>query len=345
MPTREEVVEAVQRCGSKRGAARELGVDPNTIKWHLGMAERWGARETLQDLNPIPEGIPVESLIDRRIGDYSARAAIVKAQSFRRIGVKIDGPIGILHMGDPHVDDDGTDIELLFRHTELTRKTEGLYAANIGDMTNNWIGRLVRLYAEQGTSAKQGREIAEYFLKSADWLYLVGGNHDYWTGGTGVLDWYAKQAGLYQSGQFHYHGVRMGLEFYNGFQCRINSRHDFRGTSEMNNVYGGQKEAKMAFHDHIMVCGHRHISGYGTVSNPAPETGDGEVGIISHCIRVGSYKKIDSFAREKGLPYQNFSPAIMTIINPSAVRESAKIHVALDPEDGAEYLTWLRNRK
>jgi len=332
--------------GSIRAVARALGVDKATVAYHLN---RWTDRDDIypatEVINEIPLGVPIDQLVARRCQEYEMKAAKTKAQGFRRIKVNVDGPVGILHFGDPHVDDDGTDLGLVMRHAELTRTTEGLFGANIGDVTNNWIGTLARLYGEQGTSKEQGREIAEYFLKSVDWLYLIGGNHDFWSAGAGVLDWFAQQYGYMKAGQFQYHGVRLGLEFPNGIQIRINARHDFRGASEHHPTHGPAKAARFGYQDHIIICGHRHTSGYELAANPDPLTGDGEVGILSHCIRVGAYKKIDSFAREKGLPYQNFAPGVVTILDPYAAREVNKVKVFLDPEHGADYLTWLRRRK
>lgn len=340
--TAAQVAEAYQRVGTKRGAARELGIDPQAVRWHLS---RWDARSAIVADQPMPEGVSIEELLRRRSLDYNAKAEAAKAASFRAMNVKMDGPIGILHFGDPHVDDNGTDIDTLLHHAKLTRETEGLFGANIGDVTNNWVGTLARLYGEQSTSASDGRKLAQYFLEAVDWLYIIGGNHDYWTHGAGVLDWFAKQYGYMASGQFQYHGVRLGLRFPNGKEFRVNARHDFRGASEHHPTHGPAKAARFGFYDHIIICGHRHISGYEIAVNPDPLTGDGEVGLISHCIRVGSYKKIDSFAREKGLPYQNCSPAIVTIIDPRAESETKKVQVFLDVDTGADYLTWLRKRK
>lgn len=330
---------------SERKIARELGLHRKTINYHLAK-QTWDSAAALQDVDTIPEsGLPVEAIIAQRIDEYRCKAASIKAQAMRRIKVNMRGPIGVLHFGDPHIDDDGTDIGELFKHAELTRTTEGLFGANIGDVTNNWVGNLARIYGEQNTSAKRGRELAEYFLKSVDWLYIVGGNHDYWSKGTGVLDWFAKQYGYLESGRFQYHGVRLALEFPNGKEVRINARHDFRGSSEHHPTHGPAKAARMGFCDHIAVCGHRHQSGYEIVVSPDPTTGDGETGLITHAIRVATYKKIDSFQREKGFPYNNTGPGVVTVINPHATKESNLVQVFLDAEHGADYLTWLRGKK
>ena len=348
MVTDAEILNAIRDGKSGRQIASELGCHRRRVSRLMkdgAATPRWGADDTYDVTDELPPGdIPVEQLIATRIQQYDLKAARAKAQSFRAINIKMPGVIGILHFGDPHIDDDGTDIGQLMRHAELTRTTEGLYGANIGDTTNNWVGRLARLYADQATSAKQAQQLAEYFLKSVDWLYIVGGNHDYWSHGGGVLDWFAKQYGYMESGQFQYHAVRLGLRFPNGREVRVNARHDFRGSSEHHPTHGPAKAARMGFTDHIAICGHRHQSGYEIVVNPDPLTGDGETGLITHAIRVATYKKLDSFQREKGFPYNNTGPGVVTVIDPYANKESNLVQVFLDPEHGADYLAWRRKK-
>ena len=37
-------------------------------------------------------------------------------------------------------------------------KTDGLFGGNLGDIQNNWIGRLQALYGQQSTSAKESSD-------------------------------------------------------------------------------------------------------------------------------------------------------------------------------------------
>jgi hypothetical protein len=80
------------------------------------------------------------------VGPWKHKAA--EARRLIPIRIKVDGPIGIAHFGDPHVDDDGTNIELLEQHVKVVNATDGLFAANVGDYRNNWVGRLARLWAD-----------------------------------------------------------------------------------------------------------------------------------------------------------------------------------------------------
>jgi len=249
------------------------------------------------------------------------------------VTVKLDGPIGILHVGDPHVDDDGTDIGALRRHTELVRQTRGLFAGNVGDTTNNWVGRLARLYADQSTGAKEAWALAEWLVGRCDWLYLVAGNHDAWSGAGDPLKWIARQQGAL----YHETNVRLGLNFPNGREVRINIRHDFAGHSMYNPAHGAMKAALMGVKDHVLVNGHKHVSGYGVIK-------DGNSGLIAHCIQVASYKVHDRYARERGFRDQHISPCAVTIIDPDA-SEASLVQMFWEPEHASEYLTWLRKKR
>jgi hypothetical protein len=248
--------------------------------------------------------------------------------------IKIPGAIGILHFGDPHVDDDGTDIEALERHTDLVRKTEGLFAANVGDTTNAWAGRLARLYADQATSAAQAWRIAEWFIGRCDWLYMIGGNHDLWMGAGDPLKWITRQQdALYKASE-----ARIALRFPNGLEVRINARHDHSGSSIWNPAHGPMKAALMGTRDHLYVAGHKHESAYSVLK-------DAISGITMHAMKVASYKIYDRYAKERGFRDNCLSPCALTTINPALPPDHPDlVKVWWDPEEGADYLTFLRRR-
>ena len=104
-----------------------------------------------------------------------------------------------------------------------------------------------------------------------------------------------------------------------------------------NTVHGVSKAAQMGWRDHILTCGHKHTSGYTPIKDPAS-------GLLSHCIRVASYKTHDRYADEKGLPDQNFTENVVTVIDPDAASERHLVTVFLNVEEGAEFLTWKRSK-
>jgi len=288
------------------------------------------------DREATPTEISIDELLIDRKRAYARRAQRAAAQKLTPIRVNLDGPIGIAHFGDPHIDDDGTNIELLERHIKLVNRTEGMFAANVGDYRNNWVGRLARLWAQQTTSAANARVLLKWLIGSTDWLYLVGGNHDAWTSNDDdPVKWLAEQAGaLHQPFM-----ARIELRFPNRRSIRVNARHDFKGYSEWNTAHGPAKAARLGWRDHILTCGHTHVSGYNVLKDPAS-------GLISHAIRVASYKIHDHYAVQEGLPDQNIFMCPVTIINPAkADDDPACVTTIFDPEMGADFLRFLRRRK
>ena len=202
------------------------------------------------------EDIPVEDLIKHRLKLYKQKQVAKDSRQLVNIDININGPIGIAHFGDPHVDDDGTDLSQIIAYSDIINETEGMFAGNLGDIQNNWIGRLATLYGQQSTSARESWKLSEYFVNKLDWLYLVAGNHDVWSGDGDPLEFIMRDhKGLYERW-----GARMNLRFPNGKQIRINARHTFKGNSMWNTAHGVAKAAQMGWKDHILTCGHTHVS-------------------------------------------------------------------------------------
>ena len=334
--------------GIRVHAARDLGLSVRCVLEHAKRLESKGIKGIATtyhapvvdkhtfEFTPIPDNdIPIEQLIEHRKRQFTHKQAHEEASKLIPIRIKLLGAIGILHFGDPHVDDDGTDLEALERHTALVNKTPGMFAVNVGDTTNNWVGRLARLYADQSTSAAQAWRLAEWFVKRCDWLYMIGGNHDLWSGSGDPLRWIAKQQNtLYRASE-----ARIALQFPNGQSVRVNARHDHAGSSIWNPAHGPMKAAIMGTRDHIYVAGHKHESAYSVLKDPAS-------GIAMHALKVASYKVYDRYARDRGFRDNTLSPCAVTIINPALNDNHPDlVKVFWEPEEGARYLTYLRKKK
>lgn len=329
-------------------AAKILGVCPSAVSIRKrkleGQGESFPRAGRLTPRPPefsVPEipddDVPIGELIAQRKRKFEKRRDYEEAVKLIPVTVKIKGAIGILHYGDPHVDDDGTDIGALEEHAAIVRSTPGLFAATVGDMTNNWIGRLARLYAEQSTSAKQAWRICEWFVEQnrGHWLYLVGGNHDGWSGAGDPLQWITRQNdALYRASE-----CRMQLNFPGGRAVRVNCRHDFQGHSQWNPAHGPMKALALGVRDHLATCGHKHESAYSVLKDPTE-------GITMHALKIASYKVYDRYAKEKGFRDQTLSPCAVTTINPALPDDHPDmVKVWWDPREGADFLTYLRGRK
>jgi hypothetical protein len=333
----QQTIDAAAEHGSIAAAARALDIPESTFRNRFLSAQKAGFLPTLIDPVILPAELgPVEELIDRRKEQFNRKTRAVAARRLIPVRVRLDGPIGVVHFGDPHIDDDGTDIQKLQTHVGVVNKTEGMFGANVGDLQNAWIGRLAHLFGEQSTSRAEAWQLTEWLVTSVNWLYLVGGNHDIWAGaGQGAgdpVEWMTKK----QTGVYEAHGARLSLKFPNSKAVRINCRHDFSGHSMWNTAHGPAKAIQMGWRDHILTCGHKHTSGYQVLKDPAS-------GLISHAIRVAGYKIHDRYADEKGLPDQNIAPAFVTIINPIFDDNDPRLVTTIfDVEEGADYLTYLR---
>ena len=350
-----EVVRVYRETGcSARGTAEKLKVSRHTIMRRvaraieLGMLSpdeklQWGeiAQMSYESEKPDPlfeppslvqEDIPVEELIERRLHDFQRKAEAYESRKLIPIKIKEPGPIGLIVFGDPHVDDDGCDWPSLLRDVEIAKKTPGMVAGNVGDLQNNWVGRLSRLYGEQSTSKRQAWQLTEWLATEVPWLFLIKGNHDLWTGTGDPLD-YMKIPG---QGVLEAWSVRMALQLPNGREVRVNCRHDFPGHSQWNLVHGVSKAAQMHYSDHILLAGHKHVSGYNIVMQ--------QDGMLSHCIRVGGYKKYDSYAKVGGFEDHNFASSCVCVINPEAETATGLVQIFWDVEYAADYLTFLKKK-
>ena len=336
---REVIVALDYAKGNVSEAARQLGMKRGKFRTRLDAATEQNVIHEIEEpgfyVSELPTETPsAQELLEFRKRRYSKKNQAKEARRLIEVQIKIDGPIGIAHFGDPHVDDDGTDLALLESHVTTIQNTKGLFGANVGDMHNNWVGRLGRLYGEQGTSAAEAWILVEWLVTSVQWLYLIGGNHDCWSGAGDPLLWMTRD----QMGVFQAHGARLNLVFPQGKKLRINSRHDFQGHSMWNTAHGPAKAIQMGWRDHILTCGHKHTSGYQVLKCPAS-------GLISHALRLASYKKWDRYAEEKGLPDQNIAPAFVTIIDPQYEDDDPRlITTVFDVKEGAEYLTFKRKK-
>lgn len=296
--------------------------------------EEWVLCQSVTPHKPPSPELEAEEIIEYRIRKFDRKQAYEESRQLIDVEIPVAGPYAILHFGDPHVDDDGTDLRKLRHDVELVKHTPGMFAANIGDTRNNWVGRLARLYGDQGTSAKEALILADWFLRelTGKWAYLIGGNHDAWSGADDPLEWISSQINaLYEPSE-----ARINLVVPRGENTIINARHDFRGSSQWNTAHPVMKAAMLGIRDDVFVCGHKHLCGYGV--NKSPDDGR-----ISHCIQIGSYKVYDRYAREKGFKDQHISPCAVTVIDPEAPLIN-RVQVFWDARAGADYLTYLRQR-
>ncbi len=336
--TLQAAVDAVAKYGSVLAAARATGIPAGTLQHRHtdGLAAGLEPMTERFVAEAIPDELPTaDELLKRRSQQFQRKADAKLARHLVPVQVKLDGPIGLAIVGDPHVDDDGCDIDLLRAHLAILKRHEALLPLGIGDYSNNWVGRLARLYGQQTVSAAEAWVLVEWLVHEVPWLALVAGNHDCWSGSGDPINWMAKAARV----SYHAHGIRLGLRLPCNREIRLNARHDFNGRSQWNTAHGPAKAAQMGWRDHVLVAGHTHVSGIQVVRDPMS-------GLSSHAIRVGSYKTHDSYADEKGLPNQTFTVCPVVVVRPRYSDDDNRLLTTFfEPGTAADFLKWVRSRK
>ncbi len=328
--------EVYERLGrNNRAAAIELGISESTLRNTLMRYKKPQTDGGIEFPDFPADDLPIEELIDLAVKRSKIRKQSYEAHTWFTVNVNDDRPIGILWFGDPHIDDNGCDWELLKHYASLCEGTEGLYGANIGDTTNNWSGRLAALYAKQDTSVKTARRYAAWLMLNSGitWLLWLIGNHDGWGDGAEVLQLMAAKHKT-QKIVCHDWEARFVLRFKNGCEVRVNAAHDFAGNSMWNPLHGAVKAAKQGDHVDLLVCGHKHNWAISQWEMAAQ-------GNIPVMIRVKGFKTYDQYAMRLGYYEQKEGAAILTIINPRATG-AGRVMAFADVDSGVEYLKWLR---
>lgn len=341
-------LQVVEGSATRQEAAARLGITTRGLQKRLEVAER-RFHLTVPPGSPGPKrrpaelefptfpsaDIPVEQKIEYAAKRFATRKASFDAHTWFPVKIKGNLPIGLLMVGDPHLDDDGCAWDVLLKHVEIAKTVPGIYGVNIGDSTNNWTGRLARLYGNQETSASTAREFAEWFMLDSGiiWLLIILGNHDGWESGSAILMQMAKRFGTHKL-ICHDWEARFSLVFPNGWEPKIYASHDFKGSSIWNIMHGLIREGQIGETADLYVAGHRHNAGEMGFENVGR-------GLYQHFVRVRGYKFFDDHARRLGFKEQSMGCSALVIFDP--IKRAISRHV--DVEQGADYLTFLRGRK
>ena len=328
-----------------------MGIPAMTIRSRLKRAKELYGIEPRQDayrqrkappiftVDSLPsDGEPeAADLIAKLAEQHRKRSEHHHAAKLRQVRVHMDGPIAIAGFGDPHIDDPGCAWGDLERDVRICRDTPGIMAVNIGDSTNNWVGRLMRLYADQEVTSKQALKLIEWLMTALPWLLDKEGNHDLWNTEKGdpaeVIHRLMKLPGIREMGS-----SRLRLTLPSGAEVLMHVRHDFPGGSQFNPAHALVRETLFGFRDHILMCGHRHSSGYIPVFHNDPRR-------LCHGFRLGTYKDFDHYAAEKGFQDTNWARSMGAVINPDHADDPTRyIKPFFNLEEMAEYLTWRRGK-
>ena len=323
--------------------ARELGLSRHAVRERILKFEVKTATGEIKESESKPsplefpefpaDDITAEQIIEHQVTRFEKRKAHRESKIWFPIKVKMPGPTGLGWVGDPHLDDDGCDWPLLTRHIDIFRETEGLFAANAGDSTNNWVGRLARLYADQEMSRGTGFKLTEWFFSKSGiiWLIILLGNHDEWNYGSDILKKYAQNVCPCEDWE-----AKFRLVHPNGREVKIWAAHDFKGNSIWNEMHGLLRAAKLRERADIFMAGHRHTSGVMQIEL--------EGGHPVTLMRARGYKVHDYHAMKHGFPEQDMGATVCAVINPDARSPDGLVLAHTNLEEAADYLTFQRKR-
>jgi len=332
-----DMINLVKRVGFHR-AAKELGKNYHAVYM---LYKRYASDDKINNMDKAPfiiQDIPddeltTEELIERSLKRWERKREAHNATKLIDVDLKEKKPFALCFVGDPHIDDDGCNWGRLKADMDLMANTPGMIGICVGDITNNWVGRLMKKYADQETTRKQAEKLIEWFLSEAGvyWAAVIGGNHDIWNTDGGDINKFIfrSQAGIYRN-----HGVRLKLKIPGGKTINVNCRHDYAGHSQWNESHAMSKAARFGVDD-IYVAGHRHVSGYQIVKNHESQR-------ISHAVRVAGYKEIDDYAESKSLREHNIFQSMAFIVDPGQEDPLRFIKPVFSLDEAAEELTYKR---
>lgn len=334
--------------GTQKQAAINLGMALTTFRSHCTMArERWDITEDefwnkdfkhkipnsedvfsprFESINPDAED-DIEEYIEHLTKRFTRAKNKKEKTKWHKIKIQKNEPIGLVWLGDPHIDDNGCDWVTLRRDLDIINSHPNIKGCSLGDLQNNWVGRLGRLYANQDTSAETSWKLVEWLVKAGDFLLLVGGNHDLWSGAGDPITYMKSEHTIYEPWD-----ARICLEFPNGRQCKIYTAHDMPGHSQWNPLHAQMKKAKWQSDADLYISGHKH-----NWALAQHELYDGKIHWLA---RARGYKFFDDYARNLGLDEQRNGQAIMQVIDPFAEGTSFT-HCFSDIEYGKEFLMFL----
>lgn len=333
----QEVLKAYETAGGNQTqAAGLMGLIRQTYMNRLTIAR--SRKDTLKPTIELPQfpddDISIEEIIDSQTKRFEKRYAHHKSKKWYSIKVNLNGPIGVSFIGDPHLDDNHCNWSLLRHHCDLHKKTEGLFAVNIGDTTNNWIGKLLAQFGNQDSSQATARKLAKWFLADSGmtWIAWLIGNHDAWNDGGTILKGMGGHIVNMEEWQ-----AQFRLVFPNGRECKIWAAHDFRGHSMWNSLHAPQKAAHTKAEADIYACGHTHNWAMHQEESASRE-------FTYWLIRSRGYKFVDDYAEKLGHASQKEGASVTTIINPDATTSAGFVQSFADMDSAADYLKFLRKR-
>lgn len=272
---------------------------------------------------------PIDDLLGRfKKAHVRAKAAAV-SRNWYEVKVAETKPYGVLWFGDPHLGPH-CNWDALERDIAICQH-DGVYAANIGDTTDNWpwTGRMARLWAENDISKKTERRLACWFMFDAGikWLLWIGGNHDEWNGG---MEYYKLLGGAANVPVIDWK-ANFVLVHNGGAKTRLSAAHGRKGQSLYNPLHGTLRDAKFGEEADVFVTGHIHQYGLFDIAFA-------ERKMRTWLAQIAGYKIHDHYALVNGYSEAPCGQSMFMIVWP----DTGQVQCFGDTQRGADFLQRLR---
>ena len=244
-----------------------------------------------------------------------------------------DEPFALAWLGDPHIDNDGCNWPLLMRDLELF-KSPGVYVCNIGDSTDNWVGRLTRLHAQSSMTQENAYKLVEWLVveSGVHWLVWLLGNHDAWNDGSVITKLLVNKPKKIVLEDW---GAQFQIQTPNKQAFKVWAAHNFPGHSIYNTLHGQQRTAHFKAEAHLYIAGHTH--------NWALHQEESASKHFTYWLaRARGYKWYDDHAHVLGHEPQQEGATILAVFDPNSENQSSRVTCWADPFAGADYLEFLR---
>ena len=337
----QESLDAVARHESVAAASRTLNIAESTLRSRLVQARKQSLVAGQNRTAPVipdfgEEDVPIENIINHMSERFKKQHAHFKAREWFDIDMPDNEPMALCLMGDPHVDDNGCNWPLLREDCDIMATTPGRYCVQMGDASNAWAGRLMRLWADQDSSRNTAYRLVEWLMVDSGVKYLLCllGNHDTMS----AEHAYAIKQMLKNTVHVFDWQAKFNIAFPNGKKCPTWLAHSMKGTSIYNILHGPMRASKFAsLPIRVLGQGHHHEWGYFV-------TEDVDTKLSTHLIKTRGYKYVDDYANRHQFGSQDDGATMSVVIDPR-VEESHPgfIRVFEDLRLARDYLTYLRS--
>lgn len=300
---------------------------------------RWGSGPPITEVLAEPEPQPVlpergDAPIDRYYELVKSISDITRIRKAATTTIEwtapIDGWIGLAFPGDLHIGGP-IDYGRLEADLDLIEATEGLWCIGMGDYSNNFqaAAKLLKAMAEDVVPGSEDQmELVAYVMgRTTKWLGILEGNHDGWSGSSGLKSLAAHLSCSFVTEAGASLKANVGSVRYVGYL-----KHQWTGNSQLSTSNSGRRmwnEFPEWENADFTATAHFH----------QPDTHQKEVKgrTIIH-LRGGTYKTFDPYAAKNGYVPEYGIPLVL--LNPEE-KEIIPFH-ARNWRRGVELLGVLR---